>query len=227
MTTAELVALCSLKATGKLPTFASGSTKWLKIVAIANFYIDQWAREPGIDWNSLYTPAELLGNITATDTFTLPDELRKLSQQEGDSVRITVSTTQFLDYDVIDADRLREYRSGQYVAQIGRTIKFNTAFKTTDTAFGKPLTVPGYLSPDHLLGDNDDVPVDDPNWLVLITAAEYIRNDITRQNQYPNLINEANEAMKRMRDDNEGQDSTVYRPWNPTRHLSGGYNDYC
>lgn len=221
ITAAELVSLVNLKGKGKLPTFASGSPAWLKILAIANFYIDQWAREPSVDWYSLYDPAFAIGNITATDTYDLPDELRNIDPQEGDSVRITLSSTQWQDYDVIDASRLKEFNNGLYVAQIGRQIKFNRAFVSTDTAFGKALTVPGFTTPDPLVNDGDDVPVDDPNWLALISAAELIRTDLTRQNQYPNLIAEANQSMQRMKDDNEGQDSSIYRPWNPMPFTDG------
>lgn len=87
--------------------------------------------------------------------------------------------------------------------------------------FGGSLTIPAYIMPEEVSADGDEIPVDNPNWLVLITAAEFIRNDITRQNQYGTLVAEANEAMRRMREDNEGQDTSVYRPWSPTRHLEG------
>lgn len=213
------MAKTSLKATGKLPTYSTGSTKWLKILAIGNFYIDQWSNESGVDWNDLYDPAYLVGTITATNTIDLDDDVRKISQQPGDSVRVVTTAGQTTEYEFVNANRLYEYDTGFYVTKVGRTLRFNKAFKTTDPQFGAKLYIPAYLYPDKLVNESDEVPVPDPNWLVLITAAEYVRSDITRQNQYPNLIGEANEAMKRMIEDNDGQSSELYKPWNPISRL--------
>jgi len=60
------------------------------------------------------------------------------------------------------------------------------------------------LYPEKLTSAGSTVPVDDPNWLVKITAAEWVRNDSVRQNQYPNLIAEANALMEKMKEANDG-----------------------
>jgi hypothetical protein len=67
----------------------------------------------------------------------------------------------------------------------------------------------------QLVDDTTDVPVDDPNWLVTITAAEYVRNDIVKQNQYGNLVQEANDLMENMKADNDAQVSEVTADWSP------------
>lgn len=206
-----------LKANGKLPTFASGSTKWLKIVAIANMYQRQWAREEGVNWNSLYDPNYSLGSVTATDTFDLDDEIRTLSKQEGDFVRVERGTNQYTNYTIVPSDRLKEFNAGNYCAQVGRTLKFNQTFLSSSAEYGKPILAPVYLYPETFEGDNDEIVVDDPDWLVLVTAAEYIRNDITKSNQYGNLIAEANTRMARMKEDQATQDTSIYTPWSPTQ----------
>lgn len=213
MVTSELVSNVYLVAAGKLPTFASGSTKWAKIVAIANNKIDAWQREPGVDWNSLYDPSYSFGKITATDTFSLDDEIRKLSDTEGDDVTINRLDGQQTTYKIVPADQLKQYQYGNFCAQIGRNLVFSKPFTTADIEFGGTLLVPIYTYAPHLVGDNDEVPVDDPQWLVLMVSAEYVRNDIVKQNQYPNLINEANGLMTSMKETNDSQWEEVIRPW--------------
>lgn len=217
MTTSELVSSVYLRAAGKLPTFASGTQKWLKIVAIANVFIDQWQNEPGVDWYSLYDPAYNIGTVTATDTFDLDDEIRKLSDGRDDPVRIIhTDGTHYTDYEVVPANQLRsDYRTGNYCAQIGKTVVFNKAFTSTDKQYGGTIYVPKYGFAEHIEGDSDDIPVDDPQWLVTMCAGEYVRNDIVKQNQYPNLIGEANNLMVSMKDTNDAQVNEVARPWRP------------
>lgn len=217
MTTSELVQSVYLKAAGKIPTFTSGSAKWLKIVAIANGYIDSWQNEPGVDWYSLYAPSYSIGTATATDTFELDDDVRKISDGREDPVRIIhTDGTNFTDYAVVPGNQLRTtYSQGAYCAQIGKTLVFNKPFASTDAQFGGTIYVPMYGYAEHIVGDNDDVPVDDPQWLVIMCAAEYVRNDIVKQNQYPNLIGEANNLMVSMKDANDAQINSVATPWRP------------
>lgn len=215
-----------LKSTGK--TTAPSTSKYNKIVGLLNFYQRRWAREPGIDWNSLYDPAFSLGNITATDSFDIDtSSIRKLSDRQGDTVRIVwTDGVGYTDYDIVPADTLKEYSFGVnkesplgfYCAQIGSQLVFNHKFTTSDGQFGGEIFVPVYTFADAITSDNpdtDEVQVDDPDWLITRAAAEYVRTDITRQSQYPNLLAEANEIMMRMKDDNDAQIDLVDRPWTP------------
>lgn len=221
MSTAEFVAEVFQAATGKLPTFTSGDSKWKNIVASGNRYIRRWAREPKVDWESLRDPAFSIGNVTATDSFDLDSSIRKLSQQEGDTVRIVhAGGVGYTDYDIVDANRLRDYQFGNYCAKIGSTLRFNNAFTATSQQFGGTITVPAYLYPDPISDEGDEIPVDDPDWLVLVCAADYVRNDVTRKDLRADLISEANDCMERMKSDNEGQVSEMYAPWSPTEHLN-------
>lgn len=167
----------------------------------------------------MYTPELSFGSVTNTSTFALPGTVRKISDTIGDYVRIdhTDGTTS-TKYDIVSAENLKRYYTGNksgsignYCAQIGTNLVFNHTFVSTDPQFGGTIKVPVYTVPTTLVADADVVPVDIPMWLVTITAAEYVRNDITRQNQYPNLIAEANQLMQRMKDDNEAQVEQAYR----------------
>jgi hypothetical protein len=227
MSITNFVSDAYLRATGKTTVLTSG-TKYDRIIALGDYYQRRWAREPGVDWNSLYDPAFSLGTVTATDTFDLDtSSIRKLSDREGDTVRIVwTDGTSYTDYDIIDATKLKDYSFGvdkdsplgTYCARIGNTLVFNHEFVSTDNEYGGEIFVPAYTFPDEITStspDDAEVQVDDPDWLVTRVAAEYVRNDITRRQRYPELIQEANEIMARMKDDNDGQIDTVDRPWTP------------
>lgn len=230
MTIEDTVQACYLKATGKAS--APSASKRAKIIGLLDFYQRRWAREPEIDWVSLYNPAFSLGTVTATDSFDLDtSSIRKLSDREGDSVRINwTDGVGYTDYTIVDADTLKDYSYGvnkespigYYCAQIGTQLVFNHTFTSTDSQFGGEIFVPAYTFPDAITDDNptsDEVQVDDPDWLILRCAAEYVRTDITRQGQYGNLLAEANEAMQRQKDDNEGQVSLPNTRWTPPSGL--------
>lgn len=221
-----------LKATGKASD--PSASKRAKIIGLLNFYQRAFSIEPEIDWASLYDPAFSIGTVTATDSFDLDtSSIRKLSDREGDTVRIVwTNGVGYTDYTIVDADSLKDYSYGVnkesplgfYCAQIGSQLVFNHSFISTDSQYGGEIFVPCYTFPDSITDDNpttDEVQVDSPNWLILRCAAEYVRTDITRQGQYSNLLTEANEAMERMRSDNEGQISPVNKPWVAPGGLNG------
>lgn len=216
MTLSELVSAVVLKATGKTSTLAAGDAKWEKIRQIANQYISQWQNTTGVDWASLYERARVIGTVSATDAFDLDDDIRQLSHQRGDVVQLVQSDGQVFDYDIVHADKLKTYdESARVCAKIGRQLVFRVPFTASSAAFGASIQVPIYTFADSLTTANDEVPVDIPQWLVLMTAAEYVRNDITKQNQYPNLVAEANALLDRMVDDNDGQVNDVPIQWSP------------
>lgn len=126
----------------------------------------------------------------------------------------------YTDYDIVPADDLKMYYAGQtkqnpdgfYCAQMGANLVFNHTFITTDKQFGGTIKIPMYGYADPLVGVSDTVPVDLPNWLVAISAAEYVRTDITLMAHYPELASEANDIMQRMKDNNDGQQvDQIYR----------------
>lgn len=222
MVVSDFVPAVSYQATGKVNSYATGSTKWLKVLALANSCIRDWQDEPGVDWNSLYTPDYSIGTVTATNSFTVPAVIRKISNQEGDVIRIIhADGVAFTDYSVIPNDRQKDFADGtrtfqnNFIIQVGPTIKFNRAFNSTDPQFGGTITIPGYLYASTLVNDSDVVPVDIPNWLVYATAAAFDSTDVTRQQLVPRLETKANEIMQVMISNNDGQVTDMYRPWRP------------
>lgn len=227
MTITQAVAGVYLRATGKTVVLTSG-TKYDRIVSLLDFFQRRWAREVGVDWNSLYDPAFSIGTVTATDAYDLDaSTIRKLSDRERDFVRIMwTDGVGYTNYTIVDANRLKDYYFGQnkenplgfYCAQVGNQLVFNHKFTTSDAQFGGNIRVPIYGFADAITSQNpntDEVQVNDPDWLIVICAAEFVRNDITRRQRYPELLTEANEIMERMKSDNDSQVSTVDRPWGP------------
>lgn len=217
MTASEFVSAAFLQATGKLPTFSSGDSKWQRLLAIGNFFIDEWSNEPGVDWHSLYSPAFNNGLITATDTFALDEDIKRIDHQQGNKVRIQHTDNTYTEYNLVPAVRFQDYQHGAYCTQVGRDLVFNEAFTAASLQFGGTLLIPAHLYPTKLVDDTDPVPVDDPNWLVFVTAADFVRNDVTRKDLRADLINQANKVMARMREDNNAQINDMYRPWSPTQ----------
>lgn len=207
-----------MRSTGKTSTAVFGDTKYTKVLGIANVLLDNWQNE--FDWNSQYNPALTITTVTNTDTFAIPVTVRKFSEQQGDPVRINwTDGIGYTDYDLIPSDDLKLYYGGQtkqspygnYCAQIGSNLVFNHTFISTDKQFGGTIKAPVYIFVTPLVLDTDVVPVAIPNWLVAATAAEYVRTDITLQNQYPQLLAEANDLLQKMIDNEGGQFMEVYR----------------
>lgn len=211
MTLTELVTAVILKATGKVTSLATTDAKYIKVKNIANFYISSWQNTPNVDWSSLYEPAHSIGVVSATDTFTLDATIRKLSDTRGDYVRLGSGTDITNAYQIVPADTLQRYAPTDHVcAQIGRNLVFRAGFGSDSQFIGETIYVPVYTFAENLSDESDVVPVDIPEWLVVIVAAEYVRNDPTKQNQYPNLIQEANLILQRMIDDNDAQVSEAF-----------------
>jgi len=227
MTIASAITTTYLRATGKTTT--PSATKINKIVGLLNYYQSAWANENGIDWSSLYDPMLSIGTVTATDSFDIDTtSIRKLSDREGDVVRIVWANKKgYTDYSIVPADSLKDYYggvdkespSGHFCARMGDQLVFNHEFISTDNEYGGEIFIPCYTHTDEITStstSDNEVQVDDPNWLVTMSAAEYVRTDITRQGQFPNLLNEANALMARMKDDNDNTQITrVNTPWSP------------
>ncbi len=200
------------KATGKPTAPTSGTKKYNQIVAAGEYYTENWQNENNIEWQSLYDFFSLAATVTATDTFALSATIRKVSTQEGDTIKIVHTDDRETEYTLIPADRLQEYKYENAVAVVGRNLVFSSAFTADSPQFGGTIVVPAYGYATFPSDDADPITVDDPNWLVTICAAEFVRNDSTRQNQYPNLIAEANELMKKMKTNSGNDVDEAYRP---------------
>lgn len=216
MTLQELINAVMLKATGKPTVLPESNAKWAKIRGIANYYQQAWLNEPGIHWNSRYERARQIGTISTNDEYELDDDITEISTARGDDVYVMTNDNKKVKFQMVDYDDLQNYPNGNYCAKLGNNLVFNSRFMEDDPCYGGRLYAPVYTTLEDLESADDDVLVDDPTWLVTMSAAEYIRNDIVKQNQYGNLIAEANNLMTSMiRNNRAGQ----------VRHIRGGFRN--
>lgn len=214
MTLQELINAVMLKATGKPTILASNNTKWEKIRGIANYYQNAWLHEPGQYWNSRYERARQIGSISSNDEYELDDDILDISTAKGDNVYVLTNDNNKVPFQLVNYSDLKNYPTGNYCAKLGQSLVFNSRFADDDPCFGGKLYAPVYTSIEDLAIETDDISVDDPEWLVTMVAAEYIRNDIVKQNQYGNLIAEANNLMTAMiRNNRAGQVRHVRGNW--------------
>jgi len=183
-----------------------------------------FARERGVSWNRYYDPVKSFGTVTATATFAIPSTVYKLSIQEGDYLRITHTDGTFTDYERVLANRLKEYDTGNYYAKVRNTIKFNSPFTATSPQFGGTITVPVYEYPTVFSADGDVIDHDNPDYLVCMTAADRVKNDVTRKDLRNDLLLEATDIMMSLKEENdEAPIDDLTRTWNPIDHVGSEY----
>lgn len=222
MTLQELINATILKATGKPTILDQSNSKWSKILGIANAYQQTWQHEPGQHWNSLYNRACQIGSVSAKDAYDLDEDIDFISTAKGDNVYIQAADGKKVEYELVAYDDLKNYTTGNYCAIVAKQLVFNKIFGAADPEYGGKIYVPAYMNVEALEYADDDIQVDNPMWLVYMCAAEYVRNDIVKQNQYNNLIAEANNLMTDMiRRNRAGQVRRVRGSW----HNGGG--DYA
>lgn len=205
MTTKEFVSAAILEATGEVYSGTEGDEDWNKMLGLGNSCIDMFRDEPGVDWDSTYDPGVEIGTVSSTNSFDLDDSIYKLSKQPDDYVEIARTDGQISKYTIVKANQLKRYPYGKYCAKVGLTLRFNKTFSTDDPEFGGIITVPCHIAPEHLVSASDDIPVDNPNWLVLRAASKWIQSDITLAQNYPGKLAEANDAMEGMKQANKPQ----------------------
>lgn len=130
----------------------------------------------------------------ATTSYNLPRRLFLSS----DYARVTKTDASYVEYQIVKAQQ-RDVISGQATYIHGLNPKRLSFAQTIDSGLALgALTVPGYYIPTEITAATDIVPVDDPVWLVYITASELARNDPSKDDQYPTLAGMANELYLRM-----------------------------
>lgn len=214
-----------LRATRKSVGLDIASTKGAQVLGLLNFFSQDWAQDSNTDWHSLRQTFTLASVVSATDTYSFSSltTLNHISRQEGDFVRIyhTDGVTES-DYTIVDISMLYNdgptlNSTGMAVANAigtcaisGTNIIFERAFLSTDPQFGGTIKLPGYKNVPILTANTDIIQVDDPQWLIVRCAAEYVLNDVTRVAHYAPLKDEADQKYDDMRMANEAQITGIY-----------------
>jgi hypothetical protein len=93
-----------------------------------------------------------------------------------------------------------------YISGINpKTLTFSSDIDTGDQLIGGTLTIPGYYLPADVSDGADLLPVPDPNWLCMATAAEIAINDVIYEDKTVDLNEKANFLYRQMAMTNRSQ----------------------
>lgn len=172
---------------------APGSSRYERMLAIANMAAMQWESEPDVLWGSLCQTVNV-GTARAAGDYELPEDVRTVDVRQFVTIE---KDSQAWTFPFISPQLLRQGCYG--VAVFGWRLQFNGI---TEQMQGGAVKVPVVMRLEPMKRPGDKVMVDDPNWLVYMMAAEFVRNSRTKQNQYSNLIAMAQSAMEGMKSRN-------------------------
>jgi hypothetical protein len=204
-----------LEAQRKSTAPTSGTSKYNALLGIVDNKQLEWASEPSVEWDSLYSVVTLAAVVSATDTFALTGTINYISKREGNPILITngTNTSRFM---LVSPNQLDEYRYDDACAQVGSNLVFSKAFSASSSLIGYSIKVPSMLYPTDITSGSQNVQVDDPLWLVYMVAADFVRNDVVKRDNYDLLLQLAAERMAKMKQANGGQQAAVATPWAPT-----------
>jgi hypothetical protein len=204
-----------LEAQRKSTAPTSGTSKYNALLGIVDNKQLEWASEPSVEWDSLYSVVTLAAVVSATDTFALTGTINYISKREGNPILITngTNTSRFM---LVSPNQLDEYRYDDACAQVGSNLVFSKAFSASSSLIGYSIKVPSMLYPTDITSGSQNVQVDDPLWLVYMVAADFVRNDVVKRDNYDLLLQMAAERMAKMKQANGGQQAAVATPWAPT-----------
>lgn len=165
------------------------------------------------------TTASSLAFTRSTIVDTTNDLTYKLNRrffQPSDFAKVVRTDSSIVEYPIVKAQQRSIRDQALYVH--GLAPKKITFAQTIDTGLdGGVLTVPGYYTPTAITQATDIIPVDDPNWLVYITASELARNDASKEDQFPTLVGMANDLFVRM--SNANNDNGFLQPNNIVNNM--------
>lgn len=183
---------------------AQGTDKYNTLLAIVDSVQKDWADEPGIEWDVLFSRVNN-GAVTATDTFPLDPSINYISKREDNPVLlVSPDGTQKVPYRLVAPNQLYKYRYSHVVAQVGRNLVFSSPFQATDSYIGYTIQVPSILYVSDIVDGTTLIQCPDPLYVAYMTAAEFDRNDVVKMGQYNNLVSMAENKMQKMKANNSG-----------------------
>ena len=203
----------------------AGDPKFAQYVAIANRLQGDWMMDSDVLWNSLFQE-RTYGPVVATiQTYPMDSDVFYLS----DSVQILQTNGNTQNYRVVHPNARNDDQAniGSTGADFGLplvyitgaaanqgsnlTMNFVQPFQTIQNGIttlsqqvGGTIEVGTYCLLPDLVNDTDVIKIDNPYWLVWMTASELARNDPAKQDQVPNLVGMANQSYAKMITANQG-----------------------
>ena len=188
MTLNEVINYAFMEATGKVRDLVDGDPKYNKLQRIANLMCNQWENELGVEWQSRREMA-YIGDVDLSETiYRLPKNALKLARKNGAKI-------------VIEKNDKKWFLEVEEPRFTGWQLDFEGLF--TEEMAGGEIKIPTIKRLPKLISGDQQVEIDNPNWLIFMMAAEFARNDLMKSGQYGNLIAYAQSLMETMKSRNE------------------------
>lgn len=164
---------------------------WL---SVANQKKDEWARDSFEQWNSLFSERTLTTPIAANiQSYVVPADFIAPS----DHIKIVNNG---ITYTLgIVPPELREYGKA-YIS--GKNLVLTEVISADSPFVGGSIVLPGYWIPSDMSNFSDEVPVDDPSWLVYAVASEIAFSDVSYEDKAVDIQAKANERYAAMKQNN-------------------------
>ena len=181
----EMVYYAYLEATGKYVELETTNPKYLKMVQIANLMMNQWENEPAVEWRSRKKTIKIDSVDSEKDIYKLPESVLKIDRTSGKNITFKKDDKIVGEIEIPD------------IKVMGNTLDLSEVI--TDQILNADIYVPIIEKLPKVKDPEDPILIDNPYWLVFMTAAEYVRNNQIKNAQYGNIIAYAQNLMESMK----------------------------
>lgn len=117
----------------------------------------------------------------------------------SDKAYVTLTTGDIVEFDLIKPQERNSLNQRVYISGLNPvSISFSDTISSTSNLVGGVLSVPGFYIPADVSLATDEIPLSNPDWGVLATAAEIAFNDVVYEDKAPDLNAKANEEYSSM-----------------------------
>jgi hypothetical protein len=114
-------------------------------------------------------------------------------------VYVVGTNTVRTDFDLVQPQEQNRFVQQAFIAgNDPQTLYFTKPITATDSYVGGALYLPAYVLPDDITNNTSVIVCDDPDWLVVATAAKIAFGDITYEDKVSDLNGEANALYNQM-----------------------------
>ena len=167
---------------------------WLDTI---NRKIAEWARDSKNTWSSLFEVREVGTVAFGTQTYELEDDF--LLPANGVTVTPLSNPTGYIKYNLVKPEERDGFYNSVYISgREPKLLTFTDTLQANGDYIGGTINLAAYFMPDELTDASDDIPVDDPYWLVYSVASELAFNDLSYSDKSPDLVGKANYVYQQM-----------------------------
>ena len=155
------------------------------MVQIANLMMNQWENEPAVEWRSRKKFIKIGSVDSEKDLYKLPERVLKIDRTSGRNITLKKDDKIVGEIEISD------------IKVMGNTLDLSGVI--TDQILDADIYVPIIEKLPKVKNPEDPILIDNPYWLVFMTAAEFVRNSQTKNAQYGNIVAYAQNLMESMK----------------------------